>query len=331
MANIIKLRRSASASATPTTGQLALGELAINTYDGKLFLKKDDGTQAIVEIGAGGGGGLADIVDDTTPQLGGNLDVNGKSIVSITAGDISITPDTTGNVILDGLKWPQVDGTTNYFLQTDGAGQLSWAAGGAGGSPLTTKGDIFTYNTVDARLAVGTDGQVLTADSVETTGVKWVTPSTGISNVIEDTTPQLGGNLDVNGKVIDSVSNGNIVLTPNGTGKTVITGIEAALTYNAQTGTTYTGVIGDAEKVVSMNNASANTFTIPANASVAYPIGTKLNFLQLGAGQTTIAITTDTLNVEAASTKLLTGQYAAATALKVTSTSWVLFGNLEAV
>ena len=52
----IRLRRSATAGAVPTTTQLNLGELAINTYDGKLFLKKDvSGTESIVEIGASGG------------------------------------------------------------------------------------------------------------------------------------------------------------------------------------------------------------------------------------------------------------------------------------
>ncbi|MGA0400995.1 MAG: phage tail fiber protein, partial [bacterium] len=55
---------------------------------------------------------LSDVVSDTTPQLGGNLDVNGSSIVSVSAGNISITPDTTGQIILDGLSWPTADGTT---------------------------------------------------------------------------------------------------------------------------------------------------------------------------------------------------------------------------
>lgn len=55
MANTIKIRRSATSGAVPTTSQLALGELAMNTYDGKLFLKTDQsGTEEIVEVGSGG-------------------------------------------------------------------------------------------------------------------------------------------------------------------------------------------------------------------------------------------------------------------------------------
>lgn len=56
MANTIQLRRSATASAVPTTAQLALGEIAINTYDGKLYLKKSvSGTESIVDISSGTG------------------------------------------------------------------------------------------------------------------------------------------------------------------------------------------------------------------------------------------------------------------------------------
>ena len=62
MANTIKIRRSATQGATPTTAQLSLGELAINTYDGKLFLKKDDGTASIVEVGGASDiGSLSDV------------------------------------------------------------------------------------------------------------------------------------------------------------------------------------------------------------------------------------------------------------------------------
>ena len=57
MANTIKVKQSSVASKIPTTGDLVLGELALNTYDGKLYAKKDNGTATIVEIGAAGGGG----------------------------------------------------------------------------------------------------------------------------------------------------------------------------------------------------------------------------------------------------------------------------------
>ena len=69
----------------------------------------------------------ADLIDDPSPQLGGNLDVNGNSIVSTSDGDIAITPNGTGDVILDGIKYPQADGSAGEFLQTDGSGQLSFA------------------------------------------------------------------------------------------------------------------------------------------------------------------------------------------------------------
>lgn len=55
MANKIQVKRSAVPTKQPTTADLDLGEIAINTYDGKMYIKKDDGTASIVEIGAGGG------------------------------------------------------------------------------------------------------------------------------------------------------------------------------------------------------------------------------------------------------------------------------------
>ena len=67
------------------------------------------------------------------------------------------------------------DAALDYFLSADG----TWKAtpGGGGGHPLTTKGDIFTYSTLAARLAVGTNGFVLTADSSTATGLKWAAAS----------------------------------------------------------------------------------------------------------------------------------------------------------
>ena len=111
-----------------------------------------DGTGGVAWEAATGGGGLSDIVSDTSPQLGGNLDVNGQSIVSASAGNISITPDTTGKIILDGLSWPTSDGSADQVLKTDGAGNLSFvnqSGGGGGGlSDLEHANSISTAETI---------------------------------------------------------------------------------------------------------------------------------------------------------------------------------------
>ncbi len=71
-------------------------------------------------------------------------------------------------------------GTSGQVLTSNGAGALpTWQPGGGGASPLTTKGDLFTFDTADARLPVGSDGQILSADSSQATGLKWITSGAG--------------------------------------------------------------------------------------------------------------------------------------------------------
>ena len=128
---------------------------------------------AINEIDATSG--LGNVVEDTSPQLGNDLDVQTYDIVSTANRPITITPSGTGSVVIDGLSHPQADGTTGQFLKTDGVGQLSFA--------------------------------------------------TVASDVLGDTSPQLGGSLDVNGQSIVSVSNGNITITPDGSGSIILDGL----------------------------------------------------------------------------------------------------------
>ena len=95
---------------------------------------------------------LQDVISDTTPQLGGNLDVNGNSIVSVSAGNIAITPHTTGKIILDGLSWPTADGSADQVLKTDGSGNLSFVAQSGGGGSGSSK--IEHSSTVSESLAI---------------------------------------------------------------------------------------------------------------------------------------------------------------------------------
>ena len=104
----------------------------------------------------------------------------------------------------------------------------------------------------------------------------------------------------------------------------------AMIALNAQTGATYTTVLGDDGKLVTLDNASAITLTIPPNGTVAYGIGTQINLMQLGAGQVTIAPGAG-VTLRSAGSKLKTNaQYAVATCCKIATDTWVVVGNLSA-
>jgi hypothetical protein len=104
---------------------------------------------------------------------------------------------------------------------------------------------------------------------------------------------------------------------------------EGELTLNAQTGTTYTLVLTDSAKFVTLSNASAIALSIPTNASVAFPTGTQVNIVQLGAGQVTVGGAGVTIRSQGTKLKL-NGQYSAATCIKIGTDEWVLVGNTAA-
>ena len=229
MANTIKLKRASGSD--PGNSDLATGELAIRTSNCKLFSKNDSGSAIGIVAGSAdtlttartiagvsfdgsgnislnnnaitnGAGYIADIVSDTSPQLGGNLDVNGNDIISASNGDIDLRPNGTGAVVFKGvsgnggngagrfklncennshgitiqgpphsaaanytLTLPNNDGGSNEFLKTDGSGVLSWAS--------------------------------------------------ALSDLVDDTSPQLGGDLDTNSQNIAVTAGNNITMGDN--------------------------------------------------------------------------------------------------------------------
>lgn len=149
-----------------------------------------------------------------------------------------------------------------------------------------------------------------------------VTAGTGISG---------GGTSGTVTVSIDTSVTADLTTAQTLTNKT-LTDPKINLGFDAETAS-YTAVLANNSQVVTMNNASANTFSIPTNASVAFPIGTQINVLQIGAGQTTIqAVTSGTTTIQStgatAAQPKLRVRYSAATCLKAGTDLWYVFGDI---
>jgi hypothetical protein len=111
------------------------------------------------------------------------------------------------------------------------------------------------------------------------------------------------------------------------TGTITASAVVAPTPINTQTGTTYTTSIGDASRLVTLNNGSAITVTIPPNSSVAYNVGTKIDFAQIGAGQVTF-VGGAGVSIGATPTLKLRDQHSASTCIKIATDTWLLVGDL---
>ena len=159
---------------------------------------------------------LLDGVTSTTAEL------NILDGVTSTAAELNLVDGSSAGTVVNSKaviygSSGEVKGTT-FQTATNTSGNLLIANGT--GFASTAVGDLSEISTVandDVLMAVDTSGGGL-KKITRSTLVAGLTAGTEISNVVEDTTPQLGGDLDVNGNAIVSTSNGNIAITPNGTG-----------------------------------------------------------------------------------------------------------------
>jgi hypothetical protein len=237
----------------------------------------------------------------------------------LTAGEIGFESDTKKMKVGDGsTAW-----TSLVYTATDG--DITAVVAGTGLSGGSTSGSatlaIDTSVVVDKTTAQTLTNKTLTTpiiSSISNTGTLTLPTSTGTIALTSDIT------------VTDSS-------TTTLTNKTLTTPTlddpKINLAFDAQTGTTYTAVLNDNGQVITMNNASANTFSIPTNASVAYPVGTQINVLQIGAGQTTIqAVTSGTTAIlstaATAAAPKIRARYGMATCIKAATDTWYVVGDI---
>jgi hypothetical protein len=186
MANTIQVKRSAVPAKVPTTSDLALGEIAVNTYDGKMYIKKDDGTPAIIEIGAGGGGS-GDVVGpgSSTDNALARYDSTTGKLIQNSVGILDDSGNLTG---INSITDPDyVTFNTSYSTALT-VGQLGWDAtynnlsiGMIGGNITQHIGeDQYLYIKASATI---TKGQVIMfTGSVGASGILTGAPATGITD-----------------------------------------------------------------------------------------------------------------------------------------------------
>lgn len=278
-----------------------------------------------------GAGATTCTVADATALLGG-LTISGGNTMTL-----AIDPDTASEeiVVLTGvssntLTITRAQGGTTDVQHTSGATvrhvltsiELTEFATKAGTETLTNKTINLTSNTL-----TGTTAQFNTALS----DANFATQAG--SETLTNKTIALGSNT-----VSGTTAQFNTALTDNDfatlagsetlTNKT-LTAPVINLALNAQTGTTYTLVLADNGKLVTLDNASAIAVTVPTNASVAFPTGSQINLLQKGAGQITVSGDTG-VTVNATPGAKARAQWSAATLIKLDTNSWVLLGDLSA-
>lgn len=215
-------------------------------------------------------------------------------------------------------------GLTNYFASPPAIGGTAAAAG--------------SFTTLSASTSTTTPILTVNGATVPVNGV--YLPSANTLGFSSNTTQR--GTVNSTGNWVINAPTSGVAFTVNGVSGTHSMQIEdstGATAYNAgylespintQTGA-YTAVLADSGKTVYYTGSTAVALTIPANASVAYPVGTVLTFINdaSAAVSVTIPITTDTLQWASGGgtgTRTL-ARYGMATAIKVASTKWVISGT----
>jgi len=290
MSGTVIITKHSTSTAQPIADALAVGELAYSFSSKKLFIGKDfSGTVNPVELGgvlytdmldhaAGTLTASSAIVVDANSKIDhliiDNLDINGNSIISTdTNGNINLTPNGSGYVVLDGLNYPRADGTASQFLQTDGSGNLTFATVISSFTIAADTGTDDTVNTGETLTFTGGDGvdTAVTNNVITITGETATYTNKGVASFNTNDFTLSSGAVSLDDDILRDITTDSGAITMAGHAISVLGGEGLNVTHS---GTVITVAGEDASTtnkgVASFNSShfvtSAGAVTIAADA-----------------------------------------------------------------
>jgi hypothetical protein len=282
--------------------------------------------------------GWAAIVGTTQSNMGTYVAYNDAQVT------IAITTADPTNPRIDLVCMTVND---SYYSGSTNNVTFQVVAGTPAGSPVAPTLPANSISLATVAVAAGalsitsgniTDTRVLVTTNIPESGdISSVTAGNGLSGGGSSGAVTLAIDTSITADLSTAQTFTNKTLTsPTINGATIatstLTSPKVNLGINTQTGTTYTTVLDDNGKLVTLSNASAITLTIPPNSSVAYPVGAQLNLAQLGAGQVTFAggsgVTIVSTGATASAPKLR-AQYSTATAVQTSTDNWLVMGDIS--
>jgi hypothetical protein len=267
--------------------------------------------------------GWAAIVGTTQANMGTYVGYNDATVV------LSITTADPTNPRVDLVCLTVNDA---YYTGALNNAVLQVVAGTPAGSPVAP---ALPANSISlATVAVGAGATAITNANITDTRVLVTTniPESGdISSVTAGTGLSGGGSSGAVTLSINTAVTADLTTAQTLTNKTLTSPL-INLGVNAQTGTTYTTVLADNGKLVTLSNTSPITVTIPPFSSVAYPVGAQLNFSGLNTGTTTFAQGAGVTIVSTgatASAPALRARYSSATAICISQDNWLIAGDIS--